>query len=195
MEFARTSFGQVTEHRLGGGGSSLGRTLFHTVCSRCLRLLSRLVAALPLLITVCHSPLSLLGSLLRHCFLFNPSFSQCLFLFRPLLSRIQKSCIDHCHLQCVLHNRSLLPTEQETQKHKRVSFWGHDPITHVRRARYLTVHVGEPSLSVSLSLSLSFVCVSRQPTCHPTKSPAEVGGPFCLHAIGSGLESSVVVTR
>ena len=34
-----------------------------------------------------------------------------------------------------------LPTEQ------------HDPITHVRRARYLTVHVGEPSLSVSLSLS------------------------------------------
>ena len=32
-------------------------------------------------------------------------------------------------------------------------FWGHDPITHVRRARYLTA-VGESSVSVSVCLSV-----------------------------------------
>ena len=40
----------------------------------------------------------------------------------------------------------------------RVFFWGHDPVTHVRRARYLTV-VGDPSLSVSVSVSV--ILVSR----------------------------------
>ena len=31
-------------------------------------------------------------------------YSHSLFLFRPLLSRIQNSCFDHCHLQCVPHH-------------------------------------------------------------------------------------------
>ena len=38
----------------------------------------------------------------------------------------------------------------------RVFFWCHDRITHVRRAKNLCV-VGDPFLSVSLSLSLSFL--------------------------------------
>ena len=50
--------------------------------------------------------------------------------------------------------RSFLPTEQKSRSSTEFFFWGHDPLTHVRRARYLAVYVGDPSLSVSFSLSL-----------------------------------------
>ena len=69
-------------------------------------------------------------------------------------------CVDHCHLPCALHHFPLANRARK-QKLNRAFFWGHDPVTHVRRARYLTVHVGGPSLSVSLSLSLSMSSVRR----------------------------------
>ena len=58
-----------------------------------------------------------------------------------------------------LNNTSSFPREQGTHTYNRIFCRGHDPITHVRRARYLTV-VGDPFLSVPLPFIVSLLSVA-----------------------------------
>ena len=73
--------------------------------------------------------------------------------------RNQNLCVDHCDLRCAVHS-FLLAIRARKQKLNRVFFWGHDPVSHVRRVRYLTVHVGDPSPSVSI-----VILIVKCPSC------------------------------